>query len=50
MEKIQKKKRKAYFEFMKKIMKSIYKKPEFVYLGDGVCDSSIILSNHEGTD
>lgn len=46
----QKKKRKAYFEFMKKIMKCRYKKPNFIYLGEEITNSSVILSNHEGTD
>ena len=45
-----KKKRKAYFEFMKKIMKVKYKQPKFIFLGDEIENSSIILSNHEGTD
>lgn len=46
----QKKKRKAYFELMKKMMKGRYKKPNFIYLGEEISNSSIILSNHEGTD
>ena len=45
-----KKKRKAYFEIMKKMMKGRYKKPKFVYLGEEINGPSIILSNHEGTD
>jgi len=45
-----KQKRKAYFEFMKKIMKVKYKKPKFVFLGEEIQNSSVILSNHEGTD
>ena len=45
-----KKKRKAYFEFMKKLMKCRYKKPNFIFLGEEISNSSIILSNHEGTD
>lgn len=32
------------------MMKSRYKKPEFIYLGEKPTNSSIILSNHEGTD
>ncbi len=50
MEKNQKKKRKAYFELMKKMMKGRYKKPNFIYLGEEISNSSVILSNHEGTD
>ena len=46
----QKKKRKAYFELMKKMMKGRYKQPKFVYLGEEINGPSIILSNHEGTD
>ena len=46
----QKKKRKAYFEFMKKIMKVRYKQPRYVYLGEEINGPSVILSNHEGTD
>lgn len=46
----QKKKRRAYFEIMKKMMKCRYKKPNFIYLGEEIANSSIILSNHEGTD
>ena len=45
-----KKKRKGYFELMKKMMKGRYKKPKFVFLGEEINNSSIILSNHEGTD
>ena len=45
-----KEKRKAYFEFMKKIMKFRYKQPNFVYLGEEISEPTIILSNHEGTD
>lgn len=45
-----KKKRKGYFEFMKKIMKVKYKKPRYIYLGEEINGPSIILSNHEGTD
>ena len=45
-----KKKRKLYFEIMKKMMKCRYKKPRFVYLGEEIEGPSIILSNHEGTD
>jgi len=44
------KKRKAYFELMKKMMRGRYKKPTYVYLGEEVNGPSIILSNHEGTE
>ena len=46
----EKQKRKWYFEFMKKIMKCRYKKPNFIYLGEEITNSSVILSNHEGTE
>ena len=45
-----KKKRKAYFEIMKKMMRGRYKKPTYVYIGEEINGPSIILSNHEGTD
>ena len=45
-----KKKRKLYFEIMKKMMRGRYKQPKFVYLGEEINGPSIILSNHEGTD
>lgn len=45
-----KSKRKWWFKVLKKIMKIRYKKPNFVFLGDEITNSSIILSNHEGTD
>lgn len=35
---------------MKKLMRGRYKQPKFVYLGERFDRSSIILSNHEGTD
>ncbi len=41
---------KPWFRFMKTLMTSRYKKPEFIFLGDQFEDGSIILSNHEGTD
>jgi len=47
---VTKKKRKAYFELMKKMMKGRYKQPKFIYLGEEISTSSIVLSNHEGTD
>lgn len=43
-------KRKWWYRGLKKMMKSRYKKPEFIYLGEKPTNSSIILSNHEGTD
>lgn len=46
----QKQKRKGYFELMKKMMKSRYKQPKFVYIGEEITEPTIILSNHEGTD
>ncbi len=45
-----KQKRKGYFEFMKKIMRVKYKQPKFIFLGEEIENSSVILSNHEGTD
>jgi len=47
---IKKSKRKWWFKILKKIMKIRYKKPQFIYLGEEFNNSSIILSNHEGTD
>ena len=43
-------KRKWWFRFMKKLMLGRYKEPKFIYLGEKFDKSSIILSNHEGTD
>ena len=43
-------KRKWYFRFLKKIIKVRYKKPNFIFLGDMPQNSSLIISNHEGTD
>ncbi len=45
-----KSKRKWWFKLLKKIMKIRYKKPAFMFLGEKFGNSSIILSNHEGTD
>ncbi|MBO5344429.1 MAG: hypothetical protein J6A51_00840 [Clostridia bacterium] len=45
-----KQKRKAWYRGLKNIMKCRYKKPEFIFLGEKPTKSSIILSNHEGTD
>ena len=41
---------KGWFRFMKHLMLGRYKKPNFVYLGEEIGESGIILSNHEGTD
>ena len=49
-EKKQKNNRKWWFRFLKKLMKSRYKKPNFVYLGEEITNGAMILSNHEGTD
>jgi len=43
-------KRRWYFRLLKKMMKGRYKKPKFIYLGEEVGNSSIILSNHVGTE
>lgn len=43
-------KRKGWFRFMKRLMLGRYKEPEFVFLGEKFSNSSIIISNHEGTD
>ncbi|MBQ9735738.1 MAG: hypothetical protein IJV96_03025 [Clostridia bacterium] len=45
-----KRKRKLYFRFLKKLMRSRYKKPNFIYLGEEISTGAIIVSNHEGTD
>lgn len=42
--------RAGWYRGMKQIMKIRYKKPEFIYLGEKPEKSSIILTNHEGTD
>ncbi|MBE5734422.1 MAG: hypothetical protein E7347_05170 [Clostridiales bacterium] len=44
------KKGKPWFRFMKKLMRSRYKEPRFIFLGEEFKDGSLILSNHEGTD
>ena len=46
------KKRKKWYELLKKVMKIRHKKPAFIYLDSerGFKYGSIILSNHEGTD
>ena len=44
------KKGKPWFRFMKKLMRSRYKEPRFIFLGEEFNDGSLILSNHEGTD
>lgn len=42
--------RKLWFKMLKKLMVGRYKRPVFIYLGEGFGESSIIVSNHEGTD
>lgn len=42
--------RKWWFNLIKKLMLGRYKQPKFIYLGEKIEKSSIILSNHEGTD
>ena len=42
--------RALWYRGMKKVLKIRYKEPKFVFLGDKPEKSSIILSNHEGTD
>ena len=46
----QKAKRKLYFRILKKIMKTRYKEPRFIFLGEEFENGALILSNHEGTD
>ena len=41
--------RKAWFRFLKKIMRIFVRKTDFIYLGEPIRDGSIILSNHVGT-
>ncbi len=43
-------KRKLYFRMLKGMMKSRYKRPAFVYLGEEFENGALVLSNHEGTD
>lgn len=45
-----KQKRALWYRGMKKMMKSRYKEPQFIFLGEKPEKGSIILSNHEGTD
>ena len=45
-----KQKRKWWFRLLLKMMKGRYKKPQFIYLGEKIGNSGLILSNHEGTD
>lgn len=42
--------RALWYRGMKRMMRVRYKKPQFVFLGEPPKNSSIILSNHEGTD
>ncbi len=44
------KKRRWWFRLIKKITTCKYKQPTFVFLGEKFENSSIVLSNHEGTD
>ena len=44
------KKRKLWYRGMKKLMLKRYPEPQFIYLGEKVGRSGMILSNHEGTD
>ncbi len=43
-------KRKLYFRGLKRLMRSRYKEPTFLYLGEEIENGALILSNHEGTD
>ena len=43
-------KRKWWFRLLKKVMKTRYKKPAFVFLGKKFNNGAVVLSNHEGTD
>lgn len=45
-----KQKRKLWYKFLKFLMNKRYPKVEYVFLGKKPTNSSIILSNHEGTD
>ncbi len=47
---VHRKKRKLYFRILKKLMRSRYKEPDFVFLGEKITTGGLILSNHEGTD
>ena len=42
--------RKAWFRGFKKLLVGRYKRPEFIFLGEGFGNGGIILSNHEGTE
>ena len=44
-----KQKRKAWYRGIKQILKIVYKKAEFIYLGEKPTERAIILSNHVGT-
>lgn len=46
----QKAKRKLYFRGLKRLMRSRYQEPLFLYLGEEIENGALILSNHEGTD
>lgn len=43
-------KRKWWFRLLKKMMRGRYKRPHFLFLGEGFSTGGVILSNHEGTD
>lgn len=43
-------KRRLWYRFLKRLMRSRYKKPEFIYLGEKPTEGALILSNHVGTD
>ncbi|MBO7187390.1 MAG: hypothetical protein J6V68_03240 [Clostridia bacterium] len=47
---IRPKRGKAWFRALKCLMVGRYKKPEFIYLGEKMESSSIMLSNHVGTE
>lgn len=43
-----KQQRKAWFNCLKRIITCVYRRPQFVYLGEKPTKQSIIISNHEG--
>ena len=44
------KRRKWWYRGIKRLMHKRYPEPKFIYLGEGIGKSGMILSNHEGTD
>lgn len=48
--KIVPKKRKWWFTLLKNLMRSRYKRPTFINLGEDIKNGAVVLSNHEGTD